>query len=747
VSFWLAGTPGANGHLAWLTPTWIVVAAAIAALVAFVAAIPGNRSLLSRLAELGAWAAALVGLVAMVAGPLWVEEEGRTEPGRVAVLVDASRSMGVVEGGQPRSASVDAILSSVASQSDSVDWYSFGDDLAVGRPETYDLPGTDLEGALDALSERVAGEKLAGIVVVTDGLDRGLLRRRFHKEKDPLPPELPGPLTVFQVGKLGDVTDLSVASVDTGGFGFIRHPFKLTADIEGIGFGGRTIPVTLLRDGATVTTQSVALDAAGKATATFEVTPDDDGRFTYAVSVPLYEGDAVPANNVMPVVVRIVRDRIRVLQVAGTPSWDVKFLRRFLKSDPSVDLISFFILRTQDDMSAAYDDRELSLIAFPYEQLFEEDLWTFDVVIFQNFDYDNYFARGNASHLLGNVAEYVKTKGHAFAMIGGDRSFELGRYGGTPLGEILPVQLSDRPVPADEQPFLPALTDEGARHPITRVLGDPGDNRAWWAESHPLDGTNLPLQAAPGAAVLLAHPSRKGIDGKPLPILAVREVGKGRTMALTVDSSWRWSLSEAAEGRGNQPYLRFWKNALRWLVEDPSVARVTVETPRENYAVGDDVRIVVTARDPGFAPLDKGMVSATVTASGEPIPLEGRTDAEGELVLTIPADRSGTHRVHVSVKDGDKEVGTADTVYAVTTRDPELDEVAPDTAFLQWLASRSGGRYRGAGDLGPILLDPESGRTVWDRRETPLWRAPLLAAWCVGFAGVAWVIRRRAGLR
>ncbi|MBX2804006.1 MAG: glutamine amidotransferase [Myxococcales bacterium] len=744
----LGGQMGPEGTLQWTAPDWAVILAVVAAGTALVAASWGIRSVAARVGELTCWALALTGIVLAVAGPVWVEEEGRIEEGRSVILVDASRSMAILEEGTPRSDAVERIVGHVRRQVGEVEIFHFGDDLAVGQPESYDLPGTDLEGALDALSERVAGEQLASVVVVSDGLDRGLLRRRYLREERPHAPELPGPLTVFGVGEVTDVLDLAVRDIDTGGYAFIRAPFAITARIDGLGFAGRTVPVTLTRDGSTITQQRVTLDEQGAGTVRFEVVAEDAGRFAYAVSVPVYEGDAVPANNAMPVVVKVVRDRIRVLQVAGAPSWDVKFLRRFLKGDPSVQLVSFFILRTPRDLLTQYSDRELSLIQFPYERLFAEDLWTFDVVVFQNFDYQPYFDF-RSSELLENLRRYVVDDGGALVMVGGDRSFGLGNYGGTPLAEVLPVELSSAPednVP-DERPFRPDLTAEGGRHPVTRLVADPVENQLWWERMHTMDGTNVVASARPDAAVLLTHPTASDKAGNPLPVLTVQEVGQGRSMALTVDASWRWSLSEAAEGRGNQAYLRFWKNAIRWLMKDSTTARVTVDTPRENYAVGEDVRVVVRARDPGFAPLPGANVEVALDNEGRTSQLKGRTNPDGEAVITIPAQRSGTHRVDVAVAVDGEPVGTAQTVFAVTTRDPEVDEVAPDTAFLTWLAASTQGAFHEAGTLGEVLTDPSSARTVQEVRETALWRAPLLAILVALFSGVGWFLRRRSGLR
>ena len=740
----LGGELGPAGELQWSSPHWTIMLAIAAAILAWGLAFRGERALLSRLAEALLWALALAGVAVAVSGPLWVEEEGRTEPGRVAVLVDASRSMAILEGTEPRSAEALAIASELEDLD--VDFYHFGEDLAVGRPSAFDLPGTDLEGALAALAERSAGEQLASVVVVSDGLDRGMLRRRFQREENPEKPGLPGPLTVFQVGTRSDLRDLAVRDVNVGGYAFLRTPFRVTAKVFGLGFEGQTVKATLLQDGATVSQQRIQLDDEGRADVVFEVVPDRAGRFTFAVAVPVYEGDAVPSNNLEPVVVRVVRDKIRVLQVAGAPSWEVKFQRRFLKGDPSVDLVSFFILRTPRDITGEYKDNELSLIQFPYKDLFQKDLWSFDVVIFQNFDYQPYFTY-QSTQLLGNIRRYVEEEGRALVMVGGDRSFGLGMYGSTPLAEVLPVRISDRGETVDEEPFKPVLTEDGKRHPVTRLVGDPTENLRWWDRLHELDGTNVVLGPTDDAAVLLEHPTKRTAEGRPLPILSVREVGKGRTMALTVDSSWRWSLSEAAQGRGNQAYLRFWKNAMRWLMADPAVSRVSVDTPRENYAVGDDVRIVVRVRDPGFAPMPDANVVAEVQTLGETIELKGTTAPDGELALVYRAEHRGAHRVTVKVMAGQKDVGSASTVFAVTTRDPEVDEVTPDAAFLRALCERVEGRYYGAGERGPVLRDPDAGRVVFDRRETALWHAPLLALWVAFFAGVAWIIRRRAGLR
>lgn len=740
IDWLLGGCCGPGGRLWWTaSPAAVVATAALVAVLLLLAARPSPRG---RLGELGLYALAVLAVAWMIVGPTWVQEGDRVEEGRFVVLVDASRSMGVLEGdGRPRAEAVGPLLGRLDAEV-----YAFGGSTRPGAPVGYVDGDTDLGGALDWIARRYAGERLEGIAVITDGLDRGGLRRRLGAD-DPGPlPRLGGPLTLYQVGTPGDRVDAAVTDLHAGGFAFLRAPFTIEARVRVVGTALREVPVRLTRDGQPVATLVAALDAEGRGSVRFTVTPDRVGRFLFEASVPLVEDDAVPANNQLDLAVRVVRDRVRVLQVSGSPSWDQKFLRLFLKEDPAVDLVSFFILRTPRDMGAGYDPSELSLIQFPYEQLFTTELGTFDLVVLQNFDYAPYFDR-QPERLLTNLADYVR-EGGALVMIGGDRSFDLGKYGGTALAEVLPVRLGVSGDPVAAAAFPPRLTDAGARHPVTRLHDEPSENAAAWARLQALDGINRTLGPARDAAVLLEHPTERDPDGRPLPVVAVAERGRGRTMAITADASWRWSLGEAAQGRGNQAYLRFWKNAMRWLIGDPEDQPVVVEVGRENYEPGEEVAVVVRARDIGFAPLAGATVEVVVSGPGGSTTLPGTTGADGSLAVSLPAGERGAHRVKARVRAaGGSLLGEAETVYAVTTRDPELEEVEPDAAFLQRLAAATGGRYVGPGRWEEPLRDPESGRRVRDRRETPLATVPLVPLVAGLAASTAWWLRRRAGLR
>ncbi len=673
------------------------------------------------------------------AGPTRIRDVGTPEPGRIVALVDASRSMRVLEAGTERSADVADVLNRLRRLGPAVDVYHYGADLRAGPPSAYDLPDTDVLAALGALRDRIGSERLSGIVVVTDGIDRGPLADAVAANTLP---ELSGPLSVVQVGGQHAILDLAVRDVDAGGWAFVRTPFTLRARVEGSGAVPGTVGVSLLQDGAPISAQRVVLDADGGADVRFEVIPSDAGRFHYEVAVDAPAGDAVPSNNSLPVVVSVVRDRMRVLQVAGAPGWDVKFLRRFLKGDPGIQLVCFYILRTPADLDGAWRDDEISLIQFPYEDLFDEQIDSFDIIILQNFDHEPYF-REEADALLGNVADWVKDGG-GLVVVGGDKSFGQAGYGQTPLGDVLPVLVPGPSTTPLVDPFRPILTPEGERHPLTRLVGEAAENANWWARLPLVDGVNVVSGGVPGAAVLLAHPTAVDLSGNPLPVLAVREVGSGRSMALMTDASWRWSVTEAASGRGNQAYLRFWKNALRWLLRDPALSRVAVDTPRENYRLGEDVRVVARVRDPGFAPLAGARVVLRVSGPSEPVVVDGVTGPEGEVVFPWSPPSGGTWRLSAEADQDGRKVGTAETLVAVNERDPELDRLVAGDLMLRWTELTTG-RFMTPSAWREPLLDPAAGRIRLERTEERLEHNPWVGWWVAGWLAAAVGIRRASG--
>lgn len=749
MSFWLGGQLADGGELVWQAPSWQIGVAIVVAILALFGAWWSRREQPQALTkELVLWGIALALLVFALGQPAWISEKGRKDRGRYVVLIDSSASMQAKEDKVMRSSMVAARVQEIRDQIDGpVDIYHFSGELIQGLPSQYDGRETDIGAALNAIVDRYLGQQLQGIALLTDGIDRGALRRRSavlsaEKFAENLKP-LPGPLTIYQIGKVGALYDAAVVDVASGGFAYLRTVFTLKATVKGM--PNEVLQVGLYKDSQLVRTfreeqrKNVKLDQNGQAEVSFQVRPKDVGRFAWEVRIPVDRKDVAPSNNRQSVVIKVVRDRIRVLQVCGSPSYDQKFLRLFLKQDPSVDLVSFFILRTTEDFGAGWGDDELSLIAFPYVQLFSEELSSFDLVVFQNFNYRPYFSF-DSNELLGNIAEFVRS-GKGFVMTGGDRSFDLGDYHNTPIDEILPVKLGVSGEQSSEKKFLPGLTKAGIIHPLSRLSVNPETNKRIWKNLALMDGVNKNRGLKKGAAALLVHPTEKDESGNPMPVLAVGEVGKGRVVSLGVDASWRWSFSEAVEGSGNQAYLRFWKNTLRWLIADPEDRRVVITPSRENALLGEEVQLLLKARNSAYNAVEDAPIDGVIVdPDGDAVPFKVRTGNLGEVAVPFTPKKQGTH--YVRARYGDDEV---ETVFAATNRDPELLELTVDAPFLRLLADSYEGRYYSG--KGELLRNSGASRVVPERSVTLLGTAPLVALLFGVFASLAWWIRRRNGGR
>jgi uncharacterized membrane protein len=703
--------------------------------------------------------AALLAVFALLEPALELLRTARVR-NRFAILVDASRSMKFPEelGGQSRAEAAAGFLrdhrDDLAKLQDRVDleYYGFSGDVAPAAPDAarQGLPATggktDVLGAIEAVAAGAggtasSGRKLAGVLVVSDGTDNGALAQGLTPAARKRLEALGFPVNAAGLGREAP-RDLAIERVAVDDFAFVRNKVTVEATLRARGFAGQEVQVLLRREGNTVAAARVKLEP-GRDTYTVPLTfsPDETGTFVFTVSTPVLPGEVIAENNSRSFVLRVIRDRVRVLLVAGRPSWDVRFLRGLLKQDPNVDLVSFFILRTNSDTPGPQE--ELSLIPFPVTEIFGDQLHTFDAVIFMNFAYGPY--RGlEIERFLPNLRDYVRSGG-ALAMVGGEQSFGGGDYGNTPIEEVLPVEpLSG--ASEVEGDARARLTAEGRRHPVTALVPGEGASDALWAALPPVTAVNLTRALGPGqgASVLLEAPSVQA-EGRPAPLVAVRQVGQGRTLAVATDSSWRWGFQAAESGQGDRAYSRFWNSALRWLAKDPALAPLQVEPDAPAVEPGAPVGVTVTAHGPDFGPAAGSKVSAELVAE------DGRRVAHGEAV----AGADGTARLELAppgpgaykiVSHAEASGDEATAAVAVRGAGPEDADAAPRPSLLQAIADATGGGYSAARDGMPRLSvnDPEVVE-IGRRRTVPIWDRWWTIAALGAVLAAEWALRRRWG--
>ncbi len=685
------------------------------------------------------------------------------EPNRIAVLVDDSASMALSEDadGPTRLDRARELLSSSSKTIDAwerdheIDYYTFAETLVPTTLRGLDKAtphgkATMLRKALDQVRARYEGHDLAGVVLISDGASTGSLSEDagegavsdFLKSLDTRVH------TVFATHP--GLKDVAVADVLADEFAFVRTVVRIDAVIRTTGLPARRVPVTLSTDGQPLRQKMVDLPAGDhEVTVTFEVTPPRVGRYVYEVSVPVAKREAVKTNNARSFVVRVIRDKIRVLQVAGQPSWDVRALRQMLKSNPNVDLISFFILRTQDSISLVPND-EMSLIPFPTRELFEHELPSFDLIVLQNFEYLPY----GIGDYLENIRSYVEGGG-GLAMLGGAESFTSGGYYGTPVEAALPVKLYgpfDKGPILDTRKFSPHLTAAGLVHPITSLRYSPSDNREVWRALPQLEGVNLVAEAKPDATVLATHPRLRTKSGKPMPVIVAGEYGNGRSLAVTTDTLWRWGFVAAARpGDDGRQYTKFWENAIRWLIQDPDLRNLHVDSDAVQYQPDSPIRVAVRLLGRDYQPLPKGVVDLTIKRGADPVratkvaTAKVSVGSDGTAVHEIAGLPAGVYRVEGKASVGGRQVDASD-IFLVREGGKELDRPIGDASTLERISKGTGGTALGSVDVLPELpFDPPRIVRVDRRTDIELWSRPGLLLLVVGLLGLEWLLRQRSG--
>ncbi|HJW41168.1 MAG TPA: hypothetical protein VJ476_08065 [Rhizomicrobium sp.] len=593
----------------------------------------------------GAWARALVfaALIFVLANPLIVSEMHAPLPDVAAIVIDRSQSMGVGDRRAREDVALAAIRKQLAGEKDLELRES-----VVTTTTTGEDNGTQLFAALNAALGDVPPERIAGAILITDG--------EVHDAPAPDKLAIKAPIHALITGRRGE-RDRKLTIVSAARFAIVGQSAPMAVRVDDFGAApGGTAQVQIRIDGVPLSAQSVPV---GKDT-TLQIPVKHGGENVVEVEAEPGPAELTLQNNRAVVTVSGVRDRLRVLLVSGEPHAGERVWRNLLKSDPSVDLIHFTILRPPSKQDSTPVD-ELSLIAFPTRELFSEKLDSFDLVIF-----DRYSERGILPLLYyENLADYVDNGG-ALLVSSGPEFAQPMSISHTPLAAVLPAQPTGEIV---TQGYKPMVTAQGMAHPVTRDL--PGTNTEsappTWGRWFRIIGANKIA-----GETLMSGPGDK-------PLLVLDNVQKGRVAELLSDHVWLWA--RGFEGGGPQAELL--RRLAHWLMKEPEL-----EEERLAATIADG-RIAVERR--------------TMADTAKPVTL---TYPDGKSVtLTLTRSEPGVWRASAKADELGLYRLTDGTLTAVAAAGPlnpkEVADVRATDAILSPIADASGGSVHWLADGVP----------------------------------------------
>ena len=637
-----------------------------------------------------------------LANPALQEEDRSPQSDIVIAVVDDSASQQLADRPGQTARALAALQAEVAALDNT--------ELRVTRvPDGPEDAGTL---AMTALAEALAEEpraRVAGAVILSDGQVHDLA----------LAPNMPAPLHLLLTGEPDD-WDRRLIVKNAPAFAILGEEVMLTLRVEDQG----DVPANI----SPMAELTIAVDADAPQTYTVPVGEDLElpvtlphgGMNVLQFTVATAEGELTDRNNAAVVQINGVRDRLRVLLVSGEPHAGERVWRNLLKSDASVDLVHFTILRPpekQDGIPVS----ELSLIAFPTRELFVEKIEEFDLIVF-----DRYSMRGILPmSYMDNIVQYVRGGGTVLVAAGPEYG-AVDSLWRSPLAEILPADPTARVI---EGGFQPQLTDLGRRHPVTEGLEALAPEGGWGRWFRMVD-------VIPRAGQVVME----GPDNRPLLIL--NRVDEGRVAILASDHAWLWG--RGYEGGG--PQLELLRRLAHWMLKEPELEEETLSATVSGQTL-TVTRRSIEETPPGDVTITgpDGTETAVPLTEISPGRHEGLFDAptvglyrmeQGDLSRVVAIGPSSPREFIETIASGEP---LAATVAATNGGVMRLSDGAPDVRLV-----RDGRPASGRGWIG---ITPRGAYVTQDVRVAALlpgWAWLLLVA---VFAIAAWLIEGRKGAR
>jgi len=732
---------------------WSLAVVGLLTVLAFSVFLRRLRAGRARRVAVGLRVLALGGILMLYVQPGLRVEEVLQVPSTVLVVVDESASMQARDqDGRTRAERVRAFFETHSAwldrleQEHHVQYFACSDSARAISRETLRTPlgargaATDLWACLrEVLS---AAPEIGGVVIVTDGADPAPRRDQRGPSTDEgaagKPASTLGPVLVLLASDPAPILDLAVASIHGTEMVLARNLARVRASVRGQGVASQRLAARLWLDGEEVDhAEFVTPGPDAETEVTFSFLPREPGRHLLAVVLPAVPGESCETNNRYWATLSVVRDRLRILHVAGHPSWDQRFLRGYLRQRPGTELISFHTLRDPDAIRSPGDADDTLLIPFPAEEIFVRSVDSFDLIVLQ----DEQLPEADRTRLASRLDRYVR-EGGGLLWFGG--SLVLGALGPWPehVASLLPVQEPSPPGRGMLQGrFQVSVPPDARLHEVLR--GRAGEQPLWrrLLDAPALPAVNRVGPPAPGAVVLA---EAVGADAERVPLIATMVHGSGRVGLVATDALWRWAFS--AE-RAVDTYRALLDGLVAYLTKDPSASPLIVRAARDRVPVQEPVEVEV------IAPRPRAHLEAVLQAWNEDGGFESDgpraeadLDANGRARLVFTVQREGPHRVRVSLPA--EGLAGGDLFVA----GPDLRETA-DLSSHGRVAREIGRRFhaevRALADPGLERFHPRPGARIRTgaRVEFPIWDHPSILLLVLAALGLEWYLERRTEQR
>jgi len=606
-----------------------------------------------------------------------------------------------------------------------------------------------------AIRQSLASDSPAAIVMLTDGQHTGKDDARAAAREAK---ERGVPLLVVGVGDPSRPRNLKVVNVLVRPQVWQDEPFEVDAPISVEGIDAPEIRAELVEQrvgdndaaiggGTVVQTVQVTSKPGERPRAQFSHTPREAGRYVYTVRVEPQEGERRDEDNQLssPVVKVLSREKVRVLLVAGAPTWEYRLVQKLLSRDKTI-VVSCW-LQTLDEERAQEGTQPITHLPINKNELFYYDvLMMFDPNP-QEFDpaWMELLKQFVGEHSGGLL--FMAGPKHSGRLLTNARTSEFAKVLPVTFGDVGALEVAAL-LSTNQRAWGLKVVPANVDHPTMRFYPERQETLQRW-EALPGIFWSFPCKdARPTAQVLLEHsdPTLRSVEGS-RPLLVAGRYGSGHTLYLGFNGTWRWRRA----GRQAEFFDKFWIQAVRYLVEGRSLEgrrRGYVQTERDRYEIGDKVTIAARLQDPTFSPLVAPKVDASIQIGSdtpETVHLLPVANQPGHFEASLTARKTGLHKVRLGIAASEAEGGVIATDFNVDLPSVETNQLWLNKPLLMGLASLSGGKYFDVDQLDQLVAAvPDKSETVEVRsKPDPLWDVRGMLLGLVGLLGCEWFLRKR----
>jgi len=615
---------------------------------------------------------------------------------------------------------------------------------------------SDLAGAI---RQSLAADNPAAVILFTDG--------QHTAQDDPRDvareaKERGVPLLVIGVGDPSRPRNLKLANLYVRPQVWQEEPFEIDAVVSAEGIDASEVRVELIEQrvgdndqavSSGVVVQSLQLPVpagGGRLRAQFSHTAKEAGRFVYSVRAEPVADELDEADNQLAsAVVKVLnRERVRVLLVAGAPTWEYRLVQKLLARDKTITVSCW--LQTLDEERAQEGTRPITRLPISKDELFFYDV----ILMFdpnpQEFDraWIDLLKQFVGEHSGGLL--FMAGPKHSGRLLTSPRTAEFAKILPVSFGDVGALEVAAL-LSTNQRAWPLKVVPANADHPVMRFYPEREETLRRW-ETLPGIFWSFPSQdARPTAQVLVEHsdPTLRSVEGS-RPLIVAGRYGSGHTLYLGFNGTWRWRKA----GRQAEFFDKFWIQAIRYLVEGRSLEgrrRGYVQTDRDRYEIGERITISARLQDASYNPLVLPKIDAALTAGSETsanVPLLPVANQAGAYEATLIAKRVGVHTLRVPLPASGAEGGTIETPFTVELPSVETNQVWLNKPLLTDLANLSGGKYFEVNQLDQLAAAiPDKTETIEVRSQPrPLWDVGGMLVALVGLLCTEWLIRKRCKL-